>query len=200
MLSARHQRGAPKLGYSLRSRVRLAFPYRGNSSALQSRFALPTLAHRNHGYRNNKARGFTLVELLIAMAILLTISAIAIPHLVSALDQAKLAKAVGDIKTIETDIVGYQSVNGVLPDTLAQIGDDTILDPWKNPYQYLNHATVHGNGQVRKDRFLVPLNSDYDLYSMGKDGLTASPITAGVSQDDVIRVASAGYIGLASLF
>jgi len=134
------------------------------------------------------------------MAILLTISAIAIPHLVSALDQAKLAKAVGDIKTIETDIVGYQSVNGVLPDTLAQIGDDTILDPWKNPYQYLNHATVHGNGQVRKDRFLVPLNSDYDLYSMGKDGQTASPITAGVSQDDVIRVASAGYIGLASLF
>jgi len=35
---------------------------------------------------------------------------------------------------------------------------------------------------------------------MGKDGQTASPITAGVSQDDVIRVASAGYIGLASLF
>ena len=148
----------------------------------------------------SRTRGFTLVELLIAMAILMTISAIAIPHLVSALDAARLAKAVGDIHSIETDIVTYESVNGVLPDDLSQIGDDTILDPWKNPYQYLNHANMHGNGKARKDRFLVPLNSDYDLYSMGKDGQSAPPITSAKSQDDVIRVGSAGYVGLASQF
>jgi general secretion pathway protein G len=165
-----------------------------------SGFALPASASRNHVCGNNKSRGFTLIELLIAMAILLTISAIAIPHLISAIDQANLAKAVGDIHSIETDLVGYQSTNGQLPDDLSQVGDDTIIDPWGNPYQYLNHATLHGNGHVRKDRFLVPLNSDYDLYSMGKDGQTVAPITAAKSQDDVIRVGSANYIGLASLF
>ena len=54
------------------------------------------------------------------MAILVTISAIAIPHLLSAIDEANLGKAVGDIHSIETDIVGYQSTNGQLPDDLSQ--------------------------------------------------------------------------------
>jgi general secretion pathway protein G len=134
------------------------------------------------------------------MAILVTISALAIPRLLSAIDEANLAKAVGDIHSIETDLVGYQSTTGQLPDDLSQAGDSSIVDPWGNSYQYLNHATLHGNGHVRKDRFLVPLNSDYDLYSMGKDGQTAQPITAAKSQDDVIRVGSANYIGLASQF
>jgi general secretion pathway protein G len=134
------------------------------------------------------------------MAVLLTISAIAVPRLVSALDSAKLTKAVGDITTIETDIIGYESVHGQLPDSLAQVGDDMLVDPWKNPYQYLNHSTGLGNGQLRQDRFMVPLNSDYDLYSMGKDGQTSPPISAATSQDDVIRVGSANYVGLASLY
>ena len=157
-------------------------------------------AARKYPGGNNKSRGFTLVEVLIAMSILLTISAIAIPNLLSAIYQAYIAKAVGDIHSIETDLFGYEATNGQLPDTLAQVGDDTIIDPWGNPYQYLNHAAAKGKGKFQKDRFLVPLNSDYDLYSMGKDGQTAPPITAAKSQDDVIRVGSSNYIGLASQF
>jgi general secretion pathway protein G len=157
-------------------------------------------AARKYPGGNNLIRGFTVVEVLIVMAIIVTISAIAIPNLLSAIYLADLAKAVGDIHSIETDLTGYEATNGQLPDSLSQVGDDTIIDPWGNPYQYLNHATVHGNGKFRKDRFLVPLNSDYDLYSMGKDGQTATPITAAKSQDDVIRVGSANYIGLASQF
>jgi len=44
----------------------------------------------------------------------------------------------------------------------------------------------------------VPLNSTYDLYSKGKDGASASPLTAKASADDVIRANDGGYIGLAS--
>ena len=54
---------------------------------------------------------------------------------------------------------------------------------------------MKGNGQARKDRFLVPLNSDYDLYSMGPDGKSSSPITAKPSQDDIIRAADGSYVG-----
>lgn len=144
--------------------------------------------------------GFTLIELLLIMAISLTISALAIPNLMSAIDQARIAKAVGDISAIETEVVEYQVVNGSLPDTLADIGRDTYLDPWGNPYQYFNHATAKGNGKSRKDRFLVPLNSDFDLYSMGKDGLSVPPITAKESQDDIIRASDGNYVGLASQF
>jgi general secretion pathway protein G len=134
------------------------------------------------------------------MAVLLTISAIAIPNLMAAVDQARIARAVGDIKTLEDEIALYDTINGVLPDDLSQVGYANYLDPWHNPYQYLNHETMRGNGQARKDRFLVPLNSDYDLYSMGKDGKSSPPITANNSKDDIIRASDGSFLGLASQF
>jgi general secretion pathway protein G len=47
---------------------------------------------------------------------------------------------------------------------------------------------------------VVPINSDYDLYSMGKDGESVPPLTARASRDDVIRANDGAYIGLASEF
>jgi general secretion pathway protein G len=147
-----------------------------------------------------QSRGFTLVELLIVMAIILTVSAIAVPNLQAALNDARIARAIADINTIETDIEGYEIQNGQLPNTLADIGDDTMLDPWGNPYQYLNFADTKGKGKMRKDRFLVPLNSTYDLYSMGADGLSVPPITAKESQDDILRANDGSFLGLASQY
>ncbi len=51
---------------------------------------------------------------------------------------------------------------------------------------------------MRKDRFLVPLNSDFDLYSKGPDRKSVPPLTAEASRDDIIRANDGGYIGLAS--
>ena len=150
--------------------------------------------------RRRSQSGFSLVELLIICAIIATISAMAIPSLLSAIDQAKTARAVGDIHAIEDDVTLYETINGQLPDDLSQVGAGNLLDPWGNPYQYLNHSTMKGNGKARKDRFLVPLNDDYDLYSMGKDGDSVPPITAKPSQDDIIRADSGSFIGLASQF
>ena len=150
--------------------------------------------------RRRTSRGFTLVELLIVVAVFLTICAIAIPNLMAAMDQARIARAVSEIHMLEDGITLYQVINGTLPDDLSQVGYGNYNDPWGNPYQYLNHSTMKGNGKARKDRFLVPLNSDYDLYSMGKDGQSTSPITAQKSQDDVIRASDGSYDGLASQF
>jgi len=52
----------------------------------------------------------------------------------------------------------------------------------------------------RKDRFLVPINSDYDLYSKGKDGQSNAPLTVPVSHDDIIRAANGAYVGVAANF
>jgi general secretion pathway protein G len=161
---------------------------------------LPWSAFSNHSCGSNKSRGFTVLELLIVVAVILTIAAIAIPHLVAAIEQARVAKAVGDIRNLEEEIALYNTINNKLPDSLSQVGYGDYLDPWKNPYQYLNNQDMMGNGVVRDDRFMVPLNADYDLYSLGKDGQTASPISAVTSQDDVIRVGSAGFIGPVSQF
>jgi general secretion pathway protein G len=142
--------------------------------------------------------GFTLVELVVAVAVLLTVVAIAVPTFLTALENAKVARAVADIHTISNAVIGYQATNQVYPDTLAQIGYGNNVDAWGQPYQYLNFATVNGKGKMRKDRFLVPINSNFDLYSIGKDGRSVPPLTAPVSKDDVIFANDGGFIGLAS--
>jgi general secretion pathway protein G len=134
------------------------------------------------------------------MAIILTVCAIAIPNLQAAINAAKIAKAVGDIRAIGDDALGYNITNYVFPNTLADIGYGTYNDPWGNPYQYLNFANTNGKGKMRKDRFLVPINTYFDLYSMGPDGQSVSPLTAKASQDDIIWAEDGGYIGPASDF
>ena len=146
--------------------------------------------------------GFTLVELLIAIAILAVLAAIAVPSYSRYLDRVAVAQATGDIRRLEVLIAQFQSDNQRLPASLADIGKAGMLDPWKNPYQYLDLSSHSVDkklmGQVRKDKNLVPINSDYDLYSMGKDGLTKPPLTTRDSQDDVVRASNGRYVGLAS--
>jgi general secretion pathway protein G len=149
---------------------------------------------------HRRCLGFTLVELLIAMAVILTICAIAIPNILSALNYARVAHAVGDVHSIGTDIEAYNLSNNSYPNTLDDVGYGNRLDPWGNPYQYLNFANTQGKGQMRKDRFLVPINSSFDLYSMGKDGKTAAPLTAKASQDDIIWANDGAFVGLAQDF
>jgi general secretion pathway protein G len=71
---------------------------------------------------------------------------------------------------------------------LSQIPGGQQLDPWQQPLQYLNIENGGSNwhGKCRKDRNLNPLNTDYDLYSIGADGKTATPLTAKASQDDIV--------------
>lgn len=163
-------------------------------------FSKPHRASDRSRRAQESTDGFTLIEMLIAMAIMLTIAAIAVPNLVAAIEDAKVARAVDEIHMLEDAITLYMVNNSQFPNSLADVGYGDLLDPWGNPYQYLNHAGVKGKGKFRKDRFLVPLNSDYDLYSMGEDGKSVPPLTAKVSQDDVVRASNGSYIGLASLF
>jgi prepilin-type N-terminal cleavage/methylation domain-containing protein len=99
-----------------------------------------------------QGHGFTLIELTITLAIIMTIAALAVPNLVSATQLAKTARAVADVTDIEEEIALYQSIYGVLPDDLSHLGLASYVDPWQNPYQYLNHSTMKGNGKrVRTD-------------------------------------------------
>lgn len=52
----------------------------------------------------------------------------------------------------------------------------------------------------RKDRLLFPLNSDYDLFSVGPNGVSALSLGEKVSLDDVIRANDGNYFGLASKY
>ena len=143
-------------------------------------------------------RAFSLIELLIVVLMVATLVAIAVPIYARALDQAKMTHTIAEIHTLFKEIFLYDTRNGKLPDTLADIGRAQLRDPWGNPYQYLNFANIKGKGKMRKDHFLVPLNSRYDLYSKGPDGQSRPPLTAKASRDDVILANDGGSVGPAS--
>jgi general secretion pathway protein G len=144
-----------------------------------------------------KDAGFTLVELIVAVAILGVLAAIVTVAYSGYIETTKVASARNQIIAMSLVINDFYNDNKVYPDSLAEVGMDGMKDPWGNPYHYLNIATANV-GQVRKDHNLVPLNTDYDLYSSGKDGQSAAPLTAKSSQDDVVRANNGGFVGLAS--
>jgi len=148
----------------------------------------------------NNAAGFTLIELMISIAIAGTLGAIAVPQYTSYRNKARVAVAINDIKNIEKVIALYKLQKNDYPDTLADINMQNRLDPWGHAYVYLRieGAANPGIGNLRKDHSLVPVNSDFDLYSIGPDGKSASAFTAGVSKDDIVRANNGRYIGLVS--
>jgi len=146
--------------------------------------------------RPQARHGFTLIELMIVVAIMGILAAVAGSKYTEFIQRARSVKAVVDIRGIHNDVRTYQAEVGELPSALADIGAEQMLDPWDHPYVYRRISGGSGKG-ARKDKFLVPLNSDYDLYSQGEDGASAAPLSATVSLDDVIRANDGAYIGIA---
>ncbi len=70
----------------------------------------------------NKQKGFSLIELLIVVAIILIIAAIAIPNLLRSKMAANEASAVGSLRSINTACVIYSTSYGQYPPTLASLG------------------------------------------------------------------------------
>lgn len=193
-----------------------------------------------------RVRGFTLIEIMIVISIIGTLSAIATPNYLKYMNKGRIALAISDIRLIEKQIMGYWIDTGELPDSLSDLPNGNPTDPWGKPYQYLkidgvtdragdnpsddlkpidgvnpsdrrptaennpsdSHPDAEDNpsdsidagvlGKMRRDHFMVPVNTDFDLYSLGKDGKSVSPFTAAASQDDIVRANNGGYVGIVS--
>lgn len=154
--------------------------------------------------RGPKRKAFTLIEVLLIVAIIGTLSALMIPGYTNLLEKSRVNHAITDIVKISRELEDFLTDNGTLPETLADLIQQTkplnLIDPWGNPYQYLvilGKKKSEIQGKWRKDRFLVPINSDFDLYSMGKDEESQAPLTAATSWDDIVRANDGSFIGLA---
>lgn len=144
-----------------------------------------------------RAYGFTLIELMIIVTLVALMAMTAVPAYTGYVERARVAQAIADLGTISLDVDRYRVGNGDdLPPDLAAIGRAGMTDPWGNPYRYLAVAGAN-QGAVRKDRNLVPINTDYDLYSEGPDGESRPPLTAKASRDDVIRANNGSFLGRA---
>lgn len=127
--------------------------------------------------KRKNERGFTLIELIIVVAIIGLLAAIVAPRLMGRSDDAKIAAAKQQIANFETALKLFKIDNGFYPTT--EQGLDALInkpgtgreakkyreggylekrelpaDPWGNPYFYVSPG-LHG---------------DYDIISFGADG------------------------------
>jgi general secretion pathway protein G len=142
-------------------------------------------------------RGMTLVEVLIVIALIAVIAALAIPAMVDALERTRVKRAIAEVAAIELEIENWHED---LPDDLSELPPRPRVDPWGREYVYFKFGGPGWRGQARKDRFLVPINSTFDLYSVGRDGDSRKPLQNPKSFDDVIRANDGAFIGLARDF
>jgi general secretion pathway protein G len=145
-----------------------------------------------------RAAGFTLLEIMIGVSIVCLLLLIAVPAYSDYKERTKVYQATTDIAALGTLVRNYYQDARVFPDSLAQVGAAGRLDPWGRPYVYVNLDDAKNKGKARKNKNLVPINSDFDLYSVGKDGASMPPLLAAKSRDDVIRANDGRYHGLAS--
>lgn len=148
--------------------------------------------------RPARGRGFTLVELLIALTIAGLLAAVALPAYTAYVERARTQTVLADLAAMQTLLTRFQLDNGAFPERLDQVGWSKN-DPWGTPYGYLRMQGANP-GATRKDRNLVPINTDFDLYSAGPDRRSAAPLTAQHSRDDIVRAANGRYIGSAEGF
>ncbi len=136
-----------------------------------SRSAPPTIGP---GAKVESAGGFSLIELLIVVAIILIIASISIPNLLRSRMAANEASAVGSLRTINTACIAYSTTFGGFPSTLANLGtsgpasstaadliDNVLAGGIKTGYSFTYTAGPQAGG-------LIP------VYT-----LTASPLVAG---------------------
>jgi general secretion pathway protein G len=128
---------------------------------------------RTSTLRASAAQGFTLLELMVVLVILVLLSSIAAPQVLKYLGRAKTDTAKLQIDALSAGLDLYHIDAGHFP-TQAQglealvrrpdgepkwdgpyvKRDASLVDPWGNPYQY------HVPGQ----------HGSYDVYSLAADG------------------------------
>lgn len=120
-----------------------------------------------------RVSGFTLVEIMLVVAIIGILAALVIPKIAGKSEEARETAAAADIKGgIKSALDEFEVDNGRYPKTLQDLlqqpqnaknwhgpyldPPQLPVDPWGNPYQYLYPGKHNPTG--------------YDLWSMGLDG------------------------------
>ena len=141
----------------------------------------------------NKQKGFSLIELLIVVAIILIIAAIAIPNLLRSKIAANQASAVGSLRTLNTSCIAYSTSYGQFPAALTNLGPIASGGTASSTAADLVDSVLSG-GSKSGYTFVYTAGSSNQSYS-----ITATPATSSsgqnmyyTDQSSVIRVDTSG--------
>lgn len=115
------------------------------------------------------ARGFTLLEILVVLAILALVATFAGPQVLKYLSGAKVDTARIQIENLGTGIDLYRlEVGSFPPDLQALVEKPSGVDKWNGPY--LKKRTVPKDPWDNEYIYRYPgEHGEYDLYSLGAD-------------------------------
>jgi type IV pilus assembly protein PilA len=141
----------------------------------------------------NRQKGFSLIELLIVVAIILIIAAIAIPNLLRAKISANQASAVGSLRTLNTACIEFSTSYGQFPAALTNLGPVGSGTASSTSADLID--SVLSAGTKSGYTFSYTAGASNQSYS-----ITATPITAATTgqnmyftdQSGVIRVDTSG--------
>ena len=129
-----------------------------------------------------QSKGFTLVEIMIVVAIIALLAAIAIPNLLRARHNANESAAIGAVRTLSTAMESYRAAQ-TPPTYPAALVDLSTTNP---PYIDANLA-----GGAKQGYTYV-----YALTNANQYTVTATPTTANVTGTRVFFVDESGVIRL----
>ncbi len=127
--------------------------------------------------RHARARGFTLIEIMVVITILGILAALIVPRVVGRTDDARIGAAKQDIASIMQALKLYRLDNGRYPTTeqglralIERPGTEPQPANWKQG-GYLERSSVPKDPWGKEYQYLSPgLRNEIDVFSFGRDG------------------------------